>query len=89
MIQLKCLQFLEVKVADLVPYDYDNLFKALNYRQVDIIVGDLTITKERMQLYKFENPVYSSECVFIIVKAKEPEKKGFFDKIKGLVSYSK
>ncbi|MCQ2965928.1 MAG: transporter substrate-binding domain-containing protein [Alphaproteobacteria bacterium] len=76
-------------VADLVPYDYDNLFKALNYRQVDIVVGDLTITKERMQFYKFEHPVYSSECVFIVVKTQKAEKKGFFDKIKGLVSHSK
>lgn len=76
-------------VAELIPYDYDNLFKALNYRQVDIIVGDLTITKERMQFYKFEHPVYSSECVFIIVKAKEPEKKGFFDKIKSFLGFKK
>lgn len=73
-------------VAELIPYDYDNLFKALNYRQVDIVVGDLTITKERMQFYKFEHPVYSSECVFIVTKTKEPEKRGFLDKIKGVFS---
>lgn len=60
------LQDLGYGIEKFVPYDYETIFKAIEKREIDIAVGDLTVTRGRSKIARLMKPYFKTFNVIIV-----------------------
>lgn len=70
----------------LTPVGWDGIIPALNSKQIDVIMGSMSITDERMKSIDFSNKYYNTPAVVVADKALAitPDKAGLKGKILGI-----
>lgn len=70
----------------ITPIAWDGIIPALNAKQIDVIMGSMSITEERMKSIDFSNKYYNTPALMVADKALAitPDKAGLKGKIYGV-----
>ena len=72
--------------CQITPIAWDGIIPALTAKQIDTIMGSMSITEERMKTVNFSNPYYNTPAVIVAEKRSNitPDAKGLKGKILGV-----